>query len=116
MRAPVGKTGLGAAETRENQRKVNALRPSSHAANSLRRLFRGSLTIRRNGDHLVWQGFGRNALQGALDVYPESETNFFLKINGAQVTFIKNDKGEVTAVIHHMAGLPDREGKKLNNE
>jgi hypothetical protein len=27
-----------------------------------------------------------------------------LKINGAQGTFIKNDKGEVTAVIHHMAG------------
>jgi hypothetical protein len=42
VRAPVGKTGLGAAETRENQRKVNALRPSSHAANSLQRLFRGS--------------------------------------------------------------------------
>jgi hypothetical protein len=42
-----------------------------------------------------------------LDLNPESETNFFLKINGAQVTFIKNDKGEVTAVIHHMAGLPE---------
>jgi hypothetical protein len=74
------------------------------------------VTIRRNGDHLVWQGVGRNALPGALDVYPESETNFFVKINGAQLTFIKNDKGEVTAVIHHMAGLPDSEGKKLKNE
>jgi hypothetical protein len=42
VRAPVGKTGLGEAETRENKRKVNALRPSSHAANSLQRLFRGS--------------------------------------------------------------------------
>lgn len=74
------------------------------------------VTIRREGDHLVWQGFGRNALPGALDVYPESETNFFVKINGAQLTFIKNDKGEVTALIHHMAGLPDSEGKKLKNE
>jgi len=27
-----------------------------------------------------------------------------------------NGKGEVTAVIHHMAGLPDSEGKKLKNE
>jgi hypothetical protein len=44
VRAPVGKTGLGEAETRENKRKVNALRPSSHAANSLQRLFRGSFT------------------------------------------------------------------------
>jgi hypothetical protein len=32
------------------------------------------------------------------------------------VGFIKNDKGEVTAIIHHMEGRPDSEGKKLNNE
>jgi pimeloyl-ACP methyl ester carboxylesterase len=74
------------------------------------------VTIRRNGDHLVWQAFGGLALQDALELYPESETNFFLIINGAQVTFVKNDKGEVTALIHHMAGLPDSEGKKLNSE
>ncbi len=29
------------------------------------------------------------------------------------MTFIKNDKGEVTALIHHMAGLPDSEGKRI---
>ena len=74
------------------------------------------MTIRRNGDHLVWQAFGKTALPGALDLYPESETNFFLKINGAQVTFIKNDKGEVMALIHRMTGLPDSVGKKLKNE
>jgi len=74
------------------------------------------VTIWRNGDHLVWQAFGRDVLQGALDLYPESETNFLLKINGAQVTFIKNDNGEVMAIIHHMAGLPDSEGKKLKNK
>jgi hypothetical protein len=74
------------------------------------------VTIWRNGDHLVLQAFGRSGSQGALDVYPESETNFFLKIDGAQVTFIRNDKGEVMAIIHHMAGLPDSEGKKLKSE
>jgi len=73
------------------------------------------VTIRRNGDHLVWQAFGKGALQFASDLYPESETNFFLKSYGAQVTFIKNDKGEVMAIIHHKAGLPDSEGKKLKN-
>jgi hypothetical protein len=72
--------------------------------------------IRRNGDHLVLQAFGRSALQFTSDLYPESETNYFLKKNGAQVTFIKNDKGEVTAIIHHKSGLPDSEGKKLKNE
>jgi hypothetical protein len=74
------------------------------------------VTIRRNGDHLVWQAFGREALQDALDLYPESETNFFLKKYRAQVTFIKNDKGEAMAIIHQMAGLPDGEGKKLKSE
>ena len=48
-------------------------------------------------------------------MYPESETDFFLKINGAQLAFIKNDRGEVTSVIHHIAGLPDCEGKKLKS-
>lgn len=71
------------------------------------------VSIWRNGDHLVWQAFRINVLQPALDLCPESETNFFLKINRAQVTFIKDDKGEVRALIHHEAGLPDSEGKKL---
>jgi len=76
------------------------------------------LTIRREGDQLVWQAWGKGATRGAIDIYPESETNFFIKINDTdtQLTFIKNDKGEVTAVVHHEVGLPDLVGKKLKNE
>jgi serine-type D-Ala-D-Ala carboxypeptidase/endopeptidase len=74
-----------------------------------------NLTIWRQGDQLVGQAMGRNGGGGEFEIYPESETDFFLKINGAQLTFIKNDKGEVTAVIQHIAGLPDSEGKKLKN-
>ena len=74
------------------------------------------VTIRRKGDHLVWQAFRDNAWQSALDLYPESETMFFFKKYGTQVTFIKDDKGEVTAAIHRIAGLPDSEGKKLKRE
>lgn len=78
------------------------------------------VNIRRNGDHLVWQP----ARSVALDLYPESETDFFLKIHsglyfkygGAEVRFIKNDRGEVTAFIHHMVGLPDSQGKKLRHQ
>ena len=73
------------------------------------------LTIWRQGDQLVGRALGKNGGGGDFEIYPESETNFFLKINGAQLTFIKNDKGEVTAVMHHIAGLPDCEGKKLKN-
>jgi len=74
------------------------------------------LTIRRQGDQLAGQAVGKNGDGGEFEMYPESETDFFLKINGAQLTFIKNRQGEVTAVIHHIAGLPDSEGKKLKNE
>jgi CubicO group peptidase (beta-lactamase class C family) len=69
--------------------------------------------IWRQGEQLLWQAWGKDAAKGAIDLYPESETNFFLKFNGAQLTFLKNDKGEVTAVRHHLEGLPDCEGKKL---
>ena len=74
------------------------------------------LTIRRKGDHLVWQAFMENAWRSALDLYSESETVFFFKEYGAQVTFIKDDKGEVMAISRHKPGLPDSEGKKLNTE
>ena len=74
------------------------------------------LTIRRQGDQLVGQAADDNGGGGEFDMYPESETDFFLKINGARLTFIKNDQGEVTAIIHHITGLPDSEGKKIKNE
>jgi hypothetical protein len=83
------------------------------------------VTIRRKRDHLVWQAFWENDGKGvALDLYPESETNFFNKSQGwlafryygAQVTFIKNDKGEVMAISRHKPGVPDSEGRKLKNE
>ena len=77
----------------------------------------GKASIWREGEQLVGQVWGENALKGAFDIYPESETNFFIKLNGAQLTFIKNQQGQVTAVIHHsaQAGVPDAEGKKLKD-
>ena len=48
----------------------------------------------------------------------EAEYHAFFKANSPQgLTFIKNDRGEVTAVILHRGhGLPDSEGKKLKKE
>jgi hypothetical protein len=74
------------------------------------------LTIRRQGDQLIAQAQGRGVFRDAFHIYPESETNFLATFNGAQFTFIKNDEGEVTGVIHHLEWLPDSEGKKLKNE
>ncbi len=59
------------------------------------------LTIRREGEQLVGQEWGQNTLQGAFDIYPESETNFFRPIDGAQLEFIRNDEGQVKSVIYH---------------
>jgi hypothetical protein len=76
-------------------------------------------TIRREGDQLRWQARGKNAFPGAFNIYPESETKFFLKLSGARLTFIKNDHGEVTAVSLHDATwlpLPDGKGRKLKTE
>lgn len=68
--------------------------------------------IWREGDLLLWQAWGERVLPGAIDVLTESETTFFLKINNARLTFVKDDTGEVTAVVHRLEGWPDIEGKK----
>jgi hypothetical protein len=72
------------------------------------------LTIWREGDQLVGRVWGRNTLQGAFDINPESETDFFRPVDGAQLTFIENDQGEVTSVIQHYPGLPGCKGRKLS--
>jgi hypothetical protein len=36
--------------------------------------------------------FATDAFPGGIDIFPESETNFFLKINGAQLAFIKDER------------------------
>jgi hypothetical protein len=77
----------------------------------------GKVTIWREGDQLIGQVRGENAIRGGFEIYPESETNFFIKLNGAELTFIKNANGRVTAVIHHSsrAGVPDATAKKLED-
>jgi CubicO group peptidase (beta-lactamase class C family) len=84
------------------------------APNAALPLFTGmKLAIWREGDHLVGQNRGEKTLQGVFDIYPESATNFFIKVTGAQLTFIRNESGEVTSVVHHETGVPDIQGKKL---
>ncbi len=74
------------------------------------------VTIWREGDQLLWQARGRNVVPGPFNVYPESPTNFFLKTSGGQLTFDRNDKGEVAFSLQDDAWLPDGVGKKLNHK
>ena len=58
------------------------------------------LTVTKEGDRLLAQMTG----QPKFEIFPKSETEFFWKIVNAQVTFAKNDKGQVSKIIHHQAG------------
>lgn len=65
------------------------------------------LSISKEGDRLL------SALTGQpqAELFPESETKFFLKIVDAQVTFVKDDKGVVTHLILHEGG--DQKANKI---
>lgn len=66
-----------------------------------------TLTITNEGGQLMAQLTG----QPKFELFAESETKFFLKVVEAAVTFVKDDKGEVTHLILHQGG--DRQAKKV---
>ncbi len=55
-------------------------------------------TILRENDKLFFVAPGQPRIQA----FPESETKFFFKVVDAQVTFIKNDRGEVSELLFEM--------------
>lgn len=65
------------------------------------------LTVSKEGGRLMAQATG----QSAVELFPESETKFFLKVVNAKVTFVKDDKGKVTHLILHQGG--DQQAKKI---
>jgi D-alanyl-D-alanine carboxypeptidase len=65
------------------------------------------LTITRDGDRLMTQATG----QGKIEIFPESETEFFLKVTDAQITFVKED-GKVTHLVLHQNGR-DTKAKRV---
>ncbi|MET0357498.1 MAG: M56 family metallopeptidase [Cellvibrio sp.] len=58
------------------------------------------MTIRLTGNQLVSQLTG----QQAIEIYPESATRFFVKVVDAQLSFLANDQGLVTALVLHQHG------------
>ena len=70
------------------------------------------VTFTREGDHLMAQPEG----EGKSEVFPESETVFFLNPSSdATVTFVKDDKGKVTHLVVHRDGR-DTQAKRLDGE
>jgi CubicO group peptidase (beta-lactamase class C family) len=50
--------------------------------------------------------------QQRLPIYAESQTKFFCKVVDAQITFVKDKHGKVTALVLHQFGL-DQNAKKI---
>ncbi|HWB09206.1 MAG TPA: serine hydrolase [Pirellulales bacterium] len=69
------------------------------------------LTVSRKDDRLLTQATG----QPEVEVFPESENEFFLRVVDAQLTFVRDKEGQVTHLILHQGGR-DIEGKRLAAE
>jgi hypothetical protein len=71
------------------------------------------MTFKREGNALVGQKFaGEKPRRFAEAYFPESETNFFNTSEDEELTFLKNDKGEVTGVIWHQPGTFGESGRR----
>ena len=66
------------------------------------------ITISREGDHLFAQATG----QGKFELFAETPTDFFVTVVDAQVTFVKDDKGQVTHLVLHQNKV-DQPAKKI---
>ncbi len=65
-----------------------------------------SLKVTRQGDRIFAQATG----QPEIEIFPESETRFFLKAVDAQIDFVRGADGKVTGLVLHQNGrdLPGR--------
>ncbi len=67
-----------------------------------------SITIYREGSKFMTRATG----QGAIEIFAESETRFFLKVIDAQVEFVKDPDGKVTGMVLNQNGRRSP-GKKI---
>ena len=58
------------------------------------------LSVTREGDRLMTQATG----QEKVEIFPSSETEFFLKVVDAQITFVRGPEGNVDELVLHQGG------------
>jgi len=66
-----------------------------------------SITITHEGDQI----FGQPTGELKRELFPESETLFFLKVVDAQLEFVRGADGKVTGLVLHQGGR-DTPGKR----
>src|SRR6202023_3968145 len=69
------------------------------------------MTVTREGDHLFMQGAGQPTVQ----IFPESDRDYFLKVVDAQITFVTDSNGRATELILHQGGM-DQHAKRMEGE
>lgn len=69
-----------------------------------------TLTVTREGDRLMGQATGQPVVQ----LFPESETKYFLKVMDIELIFAKSETGEITGVTLNMNGMQLRAKKVAN--
>jgi CubicO group peptidase (beta-lactamase class C family) len=68
------------------------------------------LTVTKEENKLMAQATG----QPKVEIFAESPTRFFFKAIDAQITFVKNDRGEVKHLIFNQGGGGEVEARKVN--
>src|SRR5437762_4520704 len=53
--------------------------------------------------------------QGRIEIFPESDTKFFLKIIEAQATFVRDAQGKITGVVWRQNGA-DNQARKISDQ
>jgi hypothetical protein len=66
-----------------------------------------NISVSREGDKFYAQVTG----QPKVEIFAESETKFFLRVVDAQITFVKDEKGQVTHLVLNQNG--EIEAKKI---
>ncbi len=72
----------------------------------------GVLIVTKKGDRLFAQLTG----QSKCEIFPLSEDKFFWKIVDAQITFVRDEKGNVTHAVHYQGGCITKASKLEESE
>jgi hypothetical protein len=66
------------------------------------------MTVTRNGDHFMTQATG----QRPVEIFPESDHQFFARIVNAEITFVTDSSGRATELILHQEGADHHAPRK----
>ena len=67
-------------------------------------------TVTREGDGLKWRGGNRMP----VTLVPLSDTRFFARETETEMTFVKNDQGQVTDVVMKVGSCQESKAKKID--